>query len=183
MFNGNHFFNCYQPFSIQQPNDPAWGNNLVFRKNVFTGTGRVAIEFGSQGTQHFNGTAVDTNYFDAFKRDPSSDIDHVIAISLVGSASTDTDIHDNFIRRGTDPGSQVWSPAIEMYGDGPCTTNTVDGWQNAGYAYGSNGHFFDNILYLSGPFTNNGSGVPIFGPETVVTSPPVDPGWPVRATW
>jgi len=37
---GNHFTNCFEPISIQEPttNDPSLGNNIVIQRNIFLGT-------------------------------------------------------------------------------------------------------------------------------------------------
>ena len=67
---GNHFTDCWQPISIQEPTsaDHSLGRNIHIERNVFFGTQRAAIEVGpaSTGAEYFSGLVVHDNFFDNF---------------------------------------------------------------------------------------------------------------------
>jgi len=192
IFDGNHFTNCWQPFSIQTPDPPNQnlGRNIIIRRNVFLGTRRAAIEMGPNATgwEYFSGIVVDNNYFDAFNNAPGQG-PALLAISLVGAASVDTTVTNNFIRVGSKNVGN--GAAIEVTGTGLTKNNVIWGWRFAGFTYQNGWTVRDNVQYqvvtqwyantsntppgtvYSGTFTNN----------QMVGTAPADPGWPARISW
>jgi hypothetical protein len=182
-FDGNHFTDCYQPFSSQSTTDGTVGRNLIWQRNVFIGTQRAAIEVGpsSGAAQFYDGLVVDNNWFDDFNL--LAQAGTMLPISLVGQAARNTTVSNNFVRKGSRPNSQQWAPAIEFTGTGECKLNTLWGWEVAGYLYQSGWYMHDNRLYLTGGFVNNGSGSGTLGPETILSSAPPVPPQPARIAW
>jgi hypothetical protein len=188
-FDGNHFVNCYQPISIQEPTttDYSLGRNIVMTRNVFLGTQRAAIEVGpaSTGSEYFSGLTVDNNFFDDSNNigGPGT----LLPISLVGQSAENTTVTNNFIRRGPADAGEI-GVAIEMTGSGDVSNNTISNFAYAALAYQSAWNFHDNAVYNDGSspyfgFANNGSGSGTFGPVTTLTSPPAVPNQPTRTSW
>jgi hypothetical protein len=92
---------------------------------VFLGTQRAAIELGPNATgwEYFSGIVVDQNYFDNFNNAGGSDADALLAISLVGQASVNTTVTNNFIRLG--PKNAGNGAAIEVTGTGLTENNVI----------------------------------------------------------
>src|SRR5437660_206903 len=84
-------------------------------------TCRAAIEIGpsSTGSQYFSGLIVDNNSFDNFNNDPASGQGTLLPISLVGQASVNSTVTNNFIRRGP-INAGVVCVGIEFTGSGEC---------------------------------------------------------------
>jgi hypothetical protein len=188
---GNHFDSSYQPWSVHNPDTPTLtlGRNLIFRRNVILGARRAAIEIGpsSTGSQYFSGLIVDNNFFDNFNNDPASGQGTLLPISLVGQASVNSTVTNNFIRRGP-INAGVVCVGIEFTGSGECKNNTIWNFSYTIMTYGNGWNVHDNMIYNdgSGPSfgtLNNGKGTGTFGPENIVTSPPPVPARPARIAW
>jgi hypothetical protein len=192
-FDGNHFTNCWQPFSIQTPAppNPSFGRNIVIQRNVFLGTQRAAIEVGPNATgwEYFSGIVVDNNYFDSFNNAGGSNADALLAISLVGQASINTTVTNNFIRLGPkNAGSGV---AIEVTGTGLTKNNVIWGWRFAGFTYQNGWTVRDNVQYqVATQWYANTSNTPVgtvyngtFANNQMIGMEPADPGWPARIPW
>ena len=188
-FDGNHFTNCWQPISIQEPttSDHSLGRNIVMTRNVFLGTQRAAIEVGpsSTGSEYFSGLTVNDNFFDNSNNvgGPGT----LLAISLVGQSAENTTVTDNFIRRGPADAGEV-GVAIEMTGSGVVSDNTISNFAYPALTYQSGWNVHDNAVYNDGSspyygFANNGSGSGTFGPETTLSNPPAVPAQPTRTSW
>ena len=188
-FDGNHFTDCWEPISIQEPStgDRSLGRNIVMERNVFIGTQRAAIEVGPSpsGAEYFSGLVVNNNYFDDFNNTGGAGT--LLPISLVGQAAENTTVTNNFIRRGPNDAGDV-GVAIEMTGTGEVTNNTISNFSFAALTYQSGWNVHGNTVYNDGSspyygFANNGSGTGTFGSENEVSSPPATPGLPTRVTW
>ena len=186
---GNHFTNCFEPISIQEPttNDASLGNNIVIQRNVFIGTQRVAVEIGpaSSGSEHFSGLVISNNYFDNFNNTAGEGT--LLAISAVGQSSQNTTITNNFINRGSSDGGDI-GVAIEMTGTGTVSGNTIANFSYAALTYQSGWNVSGNTVYNDGSspyfgFANNGSGTGTFGPETELSGLPAPPAIPTRLAW
>jgi nucleoid-associated protein YgaU len=186
---GNHFTNCYEPISIQEPltADTSLGNDIIIRRNTFEGTQRAAIEIGpaSEGAEYFSGLVIDSNYFDNFNNTAGDGT--LLPISLVGQAAQNTTVTNNFIRRGPADAGGV-GVAIEMSGSGIVSGNTIVNFSFAVLTYQSGWNVSGNTIYNDGSspyfgFANNGSGTGTFGSVTVATASPVAPAKPVRVDW
>jgi hypothetical protein len=188
-FDGNHFTSCWEPISIQEPTsaDKNLGRNIVFERNVFIGTQRAAIEVGpaSSGAEYLSGLVVNNNYFDNFNNlgGPGT----LLPVSLVGQASENTTITNNFIRRGPADAGDV-GVAIEMTGTGNVSNNTIWNFTYAALTYQSGWNVHDNTVYNDGSspyygFANNGTGSGVSGPENVTSGAPAVPGQPTRVSW
>lgn len=189
VIDGNHFTNCVEPISIQEPTNAntSLGHDIVIQRNVFLGTQRAAIEVGpaSSGSEYFSGLVVNNNYFDNFNNTAGPGT--LLAISLVGQSSQNSTITNNFIRRGPADAGEV-GVAIEMTGTGVVAGNTIANFSYAALTYQSGWNVHDNTIYndVSSPyfgFANNGSGSGSFGPETVLTGLPPTPAMPARLAW
>src|SRR6185369_6594166 len=99
---GNHFTNCWEPISIQEPTNAnhSLGRNIAISRNVFLGTRRAAIEVGpsSSGAEYFSNLTVTDNFFDDFNNQGGPGT--LLPISLVGQAAENTTVADNYISRG-----------------------------------------------------------------------------------
>lgn len=187
-FDGNHFNECRQPFSIQEsttPN-PAKGNALIWRRNIFIGTKRAAIEVGpaSTGSEYFGGLIVENNFFDDF--DCQGDAGTMLPISLVGQAAQNTKVLNNFIRKGyrKTVSGLVYTVGIEFTGSGECAGNVIDGfYYHLLYKSGWNVH--NNATFGSpNGFTVNQAGATGTNVNHVfLTSPPLAPAKPARVVW
>ena len=188
-FDGNHFTDCWQPISIQEPPtaDHSLGRNIVITHNVFVGFQRAAIEVGPSmtGAEYFSGLTVDDNFFDATNNigGPGT----LLPISLVGQAAENTTITDNFIRRGPADAGEI-GVAIEMAGTGHVSGNTISNFAYAALTYQSGWNVHDNAVYNDGSspyygFANNGRGHGTFGPVTTLIEPPATPDQPARTSW
>ena len=186
---GNHFTNCFQPISIQEPttDDASLGNNIVIQRNVFIGTQRVAVEIGpaSSGSEHFSGLVISNNYFDNFNNTAGEGT--LLAISAVGQSSQNTTITNNFINRGSSDGGDI-GVAIEMTGTGTVSGNTIANFSYAALTYQSGWNVSGNTVYNDGSspyfgFANNGSGTGTFGPATELSGLPAPPAIPTRLAW
>src|SRR5262249_17861241 len=148
---GNHFLDCGQPISIQEPTngDHSLGRNMIIERNVFIGTDRAAIEMGpsSTGAEYFGHLVVNNNFFDAF--DDRPDPGTILPISLVGQAAEDTTITNNFIRRGPAAAGDV-GVAIEMTGTGEVTGNIIENFSFACLTYQSGWNVHDNAVHNDG---------------------------------
>jgi len=183
---GCHFINCRQPFSLQQGTSTSSGRNWTIQRCVFSGTTRAAMEFGPSSTtaEYFTGLVVSNNYFTGFNYTPNSDnFAALLAISLVGQASTNTTVANNWIDMGLlDRGHGA---AIEFTGTGECTNNTILNWLFEGFLYQFNWNYHDNFRYNVGiaAFPNPSNYTGTLEPSTVLTTAPRDPGWPARISW
>jgi len=186
---GNHFTNCVEPISIQEPTtaNTSLGHDIVIQRNAFVGTQRVAIEAGpaSTGSEYFSGLVINNNYFDNFNNTVGTGT--LLAISAVGQSSQNTTITNNFIRRGPSDAGEV-GVAIEMTGSGVVSGNTISNFSYATLTYQSGWNVHDNTVYNDGssPYfgiVNNGSGSGTFGPETVQAGSPSIPAMPIRLAW
>lgn len=194
-FDGLHFTDCQQPYSIQVPvtDDRRYGSNLVWQRCVFAGTGRAAIEIGPTDRplpgERFDGTVVSNCHFDDFKRlgAPPGD-GQLLAISLVGITSIRTTVTNNFIRLGTKNTGWVW-PAIEMAGSGDITGNTVVNATYGAILYRADGKCYGNAR--SNDAANPWRGWLDFpdghasniGANADLAEPPVTPPWPARISY
>lgn len=189
-FDGNHFNDCRQPFSIQVPNsaNKTLGNNMIWRRNVFLGTQRAAIEVGPNGAgaEYFNGIIVESNFFDDFN--PQDGPAGMLAISLVGQAAVNTLVKGNFVRKGTRPSANTsameWTTGTEFTGTGEMTGNTICGFRyNLLYKSGWNVH--GNTLFgTPDSFTTNQAGATgTMADNAIVTIPPNTPPQPQRIAW
>jgi hypothetical protein len=186
---GNHFTDCWQPISIQEPTnaDHSRGRNIHIRRNVFLGTQRAAIEVGpsSTGAEYFSGLVVHDNFFDDFNN-LTGDPGIMLPISLVGQASENTTVTDNFIRRGPNGAGDV-GVAIEMTGTGEVTNNTIANFAYAVLTYQSGWNVQDNAVHNDGssPYfgmANNGHGSGHFGSQNTLDHLSVPP-LPTRTSW
>jgi hypothetical protein len=78
--------------------------------------------------------------------------------------------------------------AVETTGSGVVSDNTFWNFTYSVLAYQSAWNIHNNTVYNDGSgayygFANNGSGSGIFGPESVVSSPPGVPAQPTRVSW
>jgi len=186
---GNHFIDCWQPISIQEPltTDTGLGQDIVIRNNVFLGTQRAAIEAGpaTSGSEYFSGLVVDNNYFDNFNN--LAEDGTLLAISLVGQSAENTTITNNFIRRGPADAGEI-GVAIEMTGTGVVSGNTIADFSFAALTYQNGWNVSGNTVYNDGSspyhgFANNGSGTGTFGVVTELTGSPIIPAMPARVVW
>jgi hypothetical protein len=145
----------------------------------------MAIEVGpsSSGAEYLSGLIVDHNFFDASNNlaGPGTLVD----VSLVGQASKNTAVTNNFFRRGP-ANAGMLGVAIEMTGSGVVSGNTFWDFSYSVLAYQSGWNIHNNAVYNDGssPYYGFGrvSGSGTFGPETFLSSPPVA-HQPVRISW
>jgi hypothetical protein len=187
-FDGNHFTDCRQPISIQEPSnaDRSLGRNILITRNVFLGTERAAIEVGpsSAGAEYFSNLTVSDNFFDDFNN--SGGAGTLLPISLVGHAAENTTVTGNFIRRGPTDAGEI-AVAIEMAGSGDISNNTIVNFAFAILAYESGWNAHDNSVYNDGssPFFgvgNNGRGTGTLGALNILSEVSV-PSQPERSAW
>jgi hypothetical protein len=185
---GNHFTDCWQPVSIQEPTnaDHSLGRNIAITNNVFLGTQRAAIEVGpsSTGAEYFSNLTVTGNYFDDF--DNRGGAGTLLPISLVGQAAENTTVTGNYIYRGPNDAGDI-GVAIEMTGTGEVSNNTIENFAYAALTYQSGWNVHDNAVYNDGSspyfgFANNGSGSGSFGAVSALTDP-LAPALPIRLDW
>lgn len=185
---GNHLTSCFQFVSLDNSETPdsSRGRNLVFRRNVVSGLKRAGIEIGSGGRQSFVNLVVDHNWFDAFDFNPGDD-GSCLAISLVGRASQNTTVTDNFIRMGPINAGKP-GVAIEFTGTGECSGNLIWDFEYPVIMYGSGWHVHDNTVFNSGanPYSgllNYSKTAGALGKNTILTRPPAVPPHPDRVEW
>jgi hypothetical protein len=185
---GNYLTNCFQFVSLDNNETPdtSRGRNLVFRRNAVTGLKRAGIEIGSGGRQSFTGLIVDSNWFDAFDFNPGDD-GSCLAISLVGQASRNTTVTNNFVRMGPINAGKS-GVAIEFTGTGECTGNLIWDFEYPVIMYGAGWNVHENAVYNSGanPYSGflNYSNTPgRLSNNTVLARQPAVPSRPVRITW
>jgi hypothetical protein len=185
---GNHFTDCWQPISIQEPTNAnhSLGRNIVLTRNVFQGFHRAAIEIGpaSRGSEYFSGLVVDNNFFD--NSDNRGGPGTLLPISLVGQSAENTTVTNNFIRRGPTDAGEI-GVAIEMTGTGHVANNTIANFAYAVLTYQSGWNVHDNAVYNDGssPYygmANNGHGSGHFGSQNTLDHLSVPP-LPTRTSW
>lgn len=186
---GNYFEGCGQPLSLNVPenNDPNWGNSIWFLRNVFLKTKRCAIEMGPGGQQRFSDLVFDSNFFDDFENQGGEQWGTLLAISMVGLASTGGRVTGNFFRRGDyNPGNV--GIAIEWAGPGDISNNTIWNFAYAALLYNSDWFVHGNQYYTDSTspdygYQQNNAGSGTISGNVKLLSPPPVPQHPVRIEW
>ncbi len=166
---GNFFRSCGQGYSYHNNfTDHARGNGCFNLREWHQVCGRACIEVGptEQHPQAFDNYEVAYCIFEDFNTVGTPD--GMLAISLVGLASTGVKVHDNWIRRGNRPNVKgKGCGAIEVPGNVDMRNNIINefAWGAWHYATGgemtSNGWFCptgnpDFPKFGSGGFSENG---------------------------
>jgi hypothetical protein len=183
---GCHFDGCRQPLSYQFSTDGSNGNNIGVFRGVFERMTRAAMEMGPDANkkQKMNGLKVNGNWFDDFNPDQQTcDQGASLPISLVATASANSECKDNYIRRGDRPMAvNRPHPAIEFSGSLHCMNNTIDSYAWEGFMYGSGYNYHDNKAF-NAPWkcvVGTGGGAGTIVPSQILSSAPPKPPKPTR---